>query len=278
MVVNSKGQDKKVFVVMPAYFAEKTLEKTYREIPAGSCDKVLVVDDGSTDKTVEVAEKLGLQVIRHEQNRGYGGNQKTCYTNALKDGADIVVMLHPDYQYDPKKLPDVVKPLLEDEADVVYGSRMLLRGLAKKGGMPLWKRAGNFFLTAYFNIMVGTDMTDTATGYIAYSRKVLETIPFTLNHNGFCFDEEAIIQCAAHGFRMVEVPIPTRYEQDSSSIGFKKAVKYGLTLFYKVWQYKMTQYKLWKFKQFEVKETTSPVPLHKSSEMKKQEDTGGGEA
>ena len=244
---------KKVIVVMPAYNAEKTLEKTVREIPEGSCDAILVVDDCSKDKTVDIAKRLGVTVIQHEQNKGYGGNQKTCYTTALKMGADVVVMLHPDYQYDPTLLPELTRPILEDRAGVVYGSRMLVRGMAKKGGMPLFKRVGNFFLTAYFNILVGTDMTDSATGYIAYSRKVLETIPFMLNHNGFCFDEEAIIQCAAHTFRMIEVPIPSRYEDDSSSITFGKSVKYGITLFYKVWQYKVTQFGIYTFKQFDVK-------------------------
>ncbi len=250
--MEQKLRDKKVIVVMPAYNAEKTLEKTYRELPPGSYDDVLVVDDFSKDKTVEVAKKLGLKVIQHEKNKGYGANQKTCYTEALKMKADVVAMVHPDYQYDPKMLPEITKPLLDGRADVVYGSRMLVRGMAKKGGMPLWKRLGNFFLTAYFNIVVGTEMTDGATGYIAYSRKVLETIPFMLNHDGFCFDEEAAIQCAAHGFRQVEVAIPTRYEEDSSSIGLKKAIKYGLTLFYKVLQYKLTKWKIINLKQFVV--------------------------
>lgn len=242
---------KKVIVVMPAYNAAKTLEETYREIPKKFVDEILLVDDCSNDNTVEISKRLGIKTILHKKNTGYGGNQKTCYKNALKDGADIIAMLHPDCQYDPKKIPDMIKPIQEGRADVVYGSRMLVRGMAKKGGMPLWKRVGNFLLTTYFNIMIGSDLTDSATGYIAYSRKVLESIPFKYNHDGFCFDEEAIIQCTSKKFRMVEVAIPTRYDKYSSSIGLKKAIKYGLTLFYKALQYKIHQFRIMRFKQFE---------------------------
>lgn len=249
---NMKAKKKnKVIVVMPAYNAAKTLEEAYREIPRKFVDEILLVDDCSEDNTAEISRRLGIKTIVHKKNKGYGGNQKTCYKNALKDGADIVVMLHPDRQYDPKKIPEIIKPLKEDNADVVYGSRMLVRGMAKKGGMPLWKRIGNFLLTVYMNMMIGSDLTDSATGYIAYSRKVLESIPFEHNDDGFCFDEEAIIQCASKKFRIAEVPIPTRYDIYSSSIGLKKAIKYGLTLFFKVMQYKIHQLRIIRFKQFE---------------------------
>jgi len=240
----------KVIVVMPAYNAAKTLEKTVKAIPADSYDEIIVVDDCSPDNTVEVAQKLGLKVIRHEKNTGYGGNQKTCYQNALKDGADIVVMMHPDFQYDPTLVPEMTKPIREGKADIVYGSRMLVKGMAKAGGMPWWKRAGNFFLTTYINKMIGTNLTDIATGYITYSRQVLTSIPFIHNHDGFCFDEEAIMQCAMKRFRLAEVPIPSRYEGDSSSIGFFKSVKYGLTLVYEVFLFKLHQYGIVKIKLF----------------------------
>jgi glycosyltransferase involved in cell wall biosynthesis len=225
---------KKVIIVMPAYNAAKTLEKTYNAIPKKSYDDIILVDDCSRDNTIEVAEKLKLNVIVHKKNKGYGANQKTCYMAALKKGADIIVLLHPDFQYDPALVPEMTKPIKDGNADVVYGSRMLVRGMAKKGGMRLWRRAGNFLLTVYMNMMIGTELTDSATGYIAYSRKVLEAIPFMQNDDGFCFDEEVIIQCAKRKFRMTEIPIPTRYGEESSSISFKKAIMYGMSLFFKI--------------------------------------------
>lgn len=234
----------KIVIVMPAYNAAKTLEKTYKAIPKGSYDNIILVDDCSKDDTVKIAKKLGIKVIVHEKNRGYGGNQKTCYTAALKEGADIIVMLHPDFQYDPSLVPEIVKPIKQGKADVVYGSRMKIPGEAKKGGMPAWKRIGNFFLTMFFNLMLGTRITDAASGYIAYSRKVLESIPYQRNDNGFCFDEEAMIQVTSRKFRIAEIPIPTKYEEESSSISFGKSVNYGISLFIKVLRYKLHQYKI----------------------------------
>ena len=246
-----KKKKEKVIVIMPAYNAAKTLKKTYDDIPKKYADEIILVDDCSIDNTVEIAKKIGIdKVIRHDKNKGYGANQKTCYQTALKDGADIIVMIHPDYQYDPRKLPEIIKPIQEGRADVVYGSRMLIRGMAKKGGMPLWKRAGNFLLTAYMNVMIGSELTDSATGYIAYSKKVLESIPFEYNDDGFCFDEEAIIQCADRKFSMAEVPIPTRYETDSSSISLKKSIKYCATLLFEIAKYKLHQFGIMRFKQF----------------------------
>ena len=244
------AKKQKIIIVMPAYNAEKTLEKTYRAIPKGSYDDIILVDDCSKDNTVKVAKKLGLNIIVHKKNKGYGANQKTCFKAALKQGADIVVLLHPDFQYDPSLVPEMTKPIKQNKADVVYGSRIIKKGLARKGGMPSYKRIGNFFLTKYMNMMLGTKLTDAATGYIAYSRKVLESIPFEYNDNGFCFDEEAIIQCAKRKFRMAEIPVPTRYEKDSSSIAFKKAVKYGTTLFYEILLYKLQRLHLIKTKKF----------------------------
>ena len=241
------AKKKKVTVVMPAYNAEKTLLKTYNDIPKGSADEIILTDDVSRDKTVEIAKKLGLIVVQHSKNKGYGGNQKTCYTEALKRGADIIVMLHPDYQFDPKSIPDLVAPLIEERADIVYGSRMMEKGSAKRGGMPFYKRLGNKMLTMYFNVMLGTRLTDAATGLIAYSRKSLETIPFMKNADGFTFDEEAIIQAKYFGMRMVEVPIPTRYEKDSSTISLRKSINYGLKLFWRVIRYKLHKWGIVKF-------------------------------
>ena len=238
---------KKVIVVMPAYYAEKTLERTYNAIPKDSVDEIILVDDASKDKTVEIAHNLGLKTIVHEKNKGYGGNQKTCYTNALKAGAEIVIMLHPDFQYDPGVIPKMVELIKDEKADIVYGSRMLVSGMAKKGGMPCWKRLGNRILTGYFNIMLGTKLTDAATGYIAYNRKVLETIPFLKNDDGFTFDEEVIIQGVAFNFKAEEVAIPTRYETDSSSINFVKSVRYGKSIFTKVLKYRLSKLGLIKY-------------------------------
>ncbi len=237
----------KVIVVMPAYNAEKTVEDTYRDIPKEYIDEVILVDDCSKDNTVEIAKKLGLKVIVHEKNKGYGANQKTCYIKALKDKADIIVLLHPDYQYDPKKIPELIKPIQEDKADVVYGSRMLVRGMAKKGEMPWWKRLGNRALTLYFKLFLKIKITDAATGYIAYSRNVLETIPFTRNSNGMTFDEGAMIQVVSKNFRITEIPIPTKYEDASSSTSFPTCVKYGLNLFWKIIRYKLHKHRIIKY-------------------------------
>ncbi|MBI2575313.1 glycosyltransferase family 2 protein [Candidatus Woesearchaeota archaeon] len=245
-----KQRKQKVTVVMPAYKAEKTVEATYREMPKGHVDETILVDDYGKDKTAEIARKLGIITIVHEHNKGYGGNQKTCYKEALRRGADIVVMLHPDHQYDSTKLPELIKPLLEDKADVVYGSRMLSKKGADEGKMPAYKQLGNRMLTFYYNLLLGTHFTDAATGYIAYSRKVLETVPFERNSDGYTFDEEMIIQCVARKLRLMEVPIPTRYEQESHSINFRKAVAYGARLFFKVLEYRLHRLGLIRSRQF----------------------------
>lgn len=238
---------------MPAYNAEKTLKKTYFKIPKEYRKNIILTDDYSSDRTIEIAKKIGIKIIQHKKNKGYGANQKTCFNAALKEGADIIVMLHPDYQYDPKKIPEMIEPIKKGEADVVYGSRMLIRGSAKKGGMPFYKRIGNFILTTYMNFMLGTKITDSATGYIAYSSKVLKKIYYKYNHDGFCFDEETMIQIAESKSRITEIPIPVRYEEISSSISLKKSIKYGITLFFKMLQYKLHQSGIWRFKKFNMK-------------------------
>ena len=218
----------KVVIVMPAYNAAKTLEETFRAIPEGYFDEIVVVDDFSRDDTTALARRLNLKAIRHPHNVGYGGNQKTCYMEALRDGADIVVMLHPDGQYDPTIIPEMVKPIAEGKADMVLGSRMMTPGGAKRGGMPLWKRVANRFLTATENLVMRRRFSECHTGYRAYSRRFLETVPFLRNANGFVFDTEVIFQAVHFELPVVEVPVSTRYFDDASSVGFSTGVVYGL--------------------------------------------------
>jgi glycosyltransferase involved in cell wall biosynthesis len=218
----------KVVIVMPAYNAAKTLADTVHAIPSGYYDEVVVVDDHSGDDTAELARRLNLKAIRHPHNVGYGGNQKTCYMEALRDGADIVVMLHPDGQYDPAIIPEMIRPIREGRADMVLGSRMMLPGGAARGGMPLWKRIANRFLTSIENASMGRRFSECHTGYRAYSRRFLETVPFLRNSNGFVFDTEVIFQAVHFGLPVVEVPISTRYFADASSVGFAAGVVYGM--------------------------------------------------
>ena len=213
---------------MPAYNAARTLEDTFRRIPEGYYDEIVVVDDYSRDDTTELARRLNLKAIRHPHNVGYGGNQKTCYMEALREGATIVVMLHPDGQYDPAIVPEMVKPIHEGRADMVLGSRMLTPGGAAAGGMPRWKRIANGFLTTVENTVMRRRFTECHTGYRAYSRHFLETVPFLRNSNGFVFDTEVIFQAVHFELPVVEVPVSTRYFADASSVGFRAGVVYGL--------------------------------------------------
>jgi len=217
----------RVIVVMPAYNAAKTLQRTYHDIPAGVVDKVILVDDVSQDETVEIARQLGLKVVIHVQNKGYGGNQKTCYLEALKDGADVVVMLHPDYQYDSRRVPALIEPILRGEADLVLGSR-LLSGSPLAGGMPRYKYLSNRFLTIVENLAFGQQLSECHTGLRAYSRALLLTIPFVLNSDKFVFDTEVIAQAVAFGYKIAEIPVETRYFKEASSVNFKNSVIYGL--------------------------------------------------
>jgi glycosyltransferase involved in cell wall biosynthesis len=217
----------RVIVVMPAYNAARTLERTYNDLPRDVVDHVILVDDVSGDETVEVAQRLGLKVIVHVQNRGYGGNQKTCYIEALRDGADVVVMLHPDYQYDSRLVPQLIAPIQAGEADLMLGSR-LLGGGTLAGGMPRWKYLSNRFLTIVENAALGQHLSECHTGFRAYSRRLLETIPFLLNSDDFVFDTEVIAQTVAFGFRVGEIPVPTRYFAEASSVNFGRSVVYGL--------------------------------------------------
>jgi glycosyltransferase involved in cell wall biosynthesis len=221
-------KEHKVVVVMPAYNAARTLERTYNDIPPQTVHQVILVDDVSKDETVEIARQLGLKVVIHIQNRGYGGNQKTCYIEALREGADIVVMLHPDYQYDSTRIPDLIAPIERGEADMMSGSR-LLGGDTLAGGMPVWKYISNRFLTGVENLVLGQHLSEMHSGFRAYSRRMLETIPFLLNSDDFVFDTEVIAQAVAFGFRIDEVAVPTRYFAEASSVNFKRSVTYGLS-------------------------------------------------
>jgi glycosyltransferase involved in cell wall biosynthesis len=219
--------DPRIIIVLPAYNAAKTLEKTYADIPKDKVSKIILVDDVSQDQTVEVAHSLGLSVVIHIQNRGYGGNQKTCYLEALKEGADVVVMLHPDHQYDSKLVPELVQPILEGKADMVMGSR-ILNGRALEGGMPFWKYLANRILTITENIVYRTQFTDCHSGFRAYSRKLLTTVPFLLNSDDFVFDSQMIAQAVYLGFKVTEISVQARYFPEASSVNFKVSTIYGL--------------------------------------------------
>jgi glycosyltransferase involved in cell wall biosynthesis len=219
---------KRIVVVMPAYNAARTLELTYQNIPVEWVTKIILVDDASHDETLEVARRLPLEVIRHHRNVGYGGNQKTCYTAALREGADVVVMLHPDGQYDPNMLPGIVRPILRGEADMVLGSRFLDPGGARAGGMPLYKYVSNRFLTTIESWVLGQHFSELHTGYRAYSRAFLETVPYLRNSNDFVFDTQVIAQAINWRQRIVEVPVATKYFPEASSASFRQSIVYGL--------------------------------------------------
>lgn len=238
----------KIIIVMPAYNAALTLEKTYYALPEGSYDKIILVDDASSDDTLEVASKLNLMTIRHRKNRGYGGNQKTCYAKALEEGADIVVMLHPDYQYDPTIARDIAEPILRGEADVVLASRML--GDPLRGGMPFYKFIANKFLTWIENRVLGTRFSEFHTGYRAYHRRALESVNFEANSENFVFDNEILVQFVVKKMRFTEIPVSTRYSFDSSSVSFRAGVVYGLSILRTIVKYLLFKWGIVRYKQF----------------------------
>ena len=219
----------KVVVVMPAYNAGRTLRMTYEELPKDTVSAVILVDDGSTDETLKIARELNLEVFVHDRNYGYGANQKTCYAEAVKAGADIVVMVHPDYQYDPKLVPQIVEPITQGQADVVLGSR-LKHGTALQQGMPWWKYFSNRFLTWVENRTFGLELSEFHTGYRAFRREVLESVNYSINSDGFIFDQEIIAQVVAARFRIAEIAVPTRYFPEASSASFAASVVYGLKI------------------------------------------------
>ena len=240
---------KKVIVVMPAYNAVKTLEQTLDDIPRDWVDEIILVDDRSRDDTVDLAKKLGLRVFVHDKNRGYGGNQKTCYTEALKLGGEIMIMVHPDHQYDPRVIPQLVMPLLYDECDAVFGSRML-GGRPLEGGMPKWKYLANIFLTALENATFYMYLTEYHSGLRAYSRRYLETVNFMKNSDNFVFDSEIIAQGVLHRMRIKEIPIETRYFPAASQIGLGRSIVYGLSILKTLVKFKLHKKGLVKFEMF----------------------------
>lgn len=217
---------KKVIVILPAYNAEKTLEITYSEIPFDVVDDVLLVDDASSDKTTDMAKSLGIKTIVHPENKGYGGNQKTCYREALKMGADIVIMLHPDYQYTPKLIPAMAYLIESGEFDAVLGSRVLSGG-ALKGGMPVYKYLSNRLLTLIQNILLGQKLSEYHTGYRAFKKEILERLPLEENSDDFVFDNQMLSQIIYFGYKVGEISCPAKYFPEASSINFRRSIKYG---------------------------------------------------
>jgi glycosyltransferase involved in cell wall biosynthesis len=236
---------KKITVVMPAYRAEKTLEECYRAIPHDIVDSVLLVDDASDDATAAVAKRLGIRTHQHPRNRGYGGNQKTCYTLALADGADIVVMLHPDYQYDPRLITAMAAMIASGVYDLVLGSRILGK-TALAGGMPRYKYVFNRILTLLQNILVGTKLSEFHTGYRAFSRHTLESLPLLANSDDFVFDNQMLVQALAADLRIGEISCPTKYFPEASQISFRRSLRYGLgvlstSVAYRLWKWKLAR-------------------------------------
>jgi glycosyltransferase involved in cell wall biosynthesis len=238
-----------VVVVMPAYNAERTLKMTYDELPRDMLSEVILVDDSSQDSTADIAKSLGLKVFLHDQNYGYGANQKTCYAEALKTGAAIIVMVHPDYQYDPTLLPELVRPIEEGRADVTFGSRMM--GVsALKQGMPWWKYIANRALTGIENLVFGLSLSEYHTGYRAYNREVLEKVNFRANSDAFIFDQEIVAQMVMCRFRFAEVGVPVRYFPEASSASLFASLRYGLSILWLLLRYTMHRRGLWRSGQF----------------------------
>lgn len=237
---------KKIIVVMPAYNAARTLEQTYQDLPLDIVDEVLLVDDASRDETVSVSRRLGLTTFIHERNMGYGRNQKTCYREALKRGADIVVMVHPDYQYSPRLVLPIAGMIAAGEYDVVIGSRILGNG-ALQGGMPLYKYVSNRFLTAFQNILIGQKLSEYHTGYRAFSREVLEFLPLEENTNDFIFDNEMLAQIVFFNFKIGEISCPTKYFEAASSINFTRSVRYGLGVLLTSVKFRLQRMRLGRF-------------------------------
>lgn len=243
-------QNKKIVVVLPAYNAAKTLERTYNEIPFDIVDDVVLVDDRSKDNTIEEAKRLGIRhIVVHDQNKGYGGNQKSCYNKALELGADIVVMLHPDYQYTPKLIPAMCSIIAGDVYPVVLGSRILGKG-ALRGGMPYYKYVFNRFLTLSENILISQKLSEYHTGYRAFSKEVLMSINYNINNDDFIFDNEMLSQIFMKKFEIAEITCPTKYFEEASSINFSRSMKYGLgvlrvALIHRLHQWKMLKSKLY---------------------------------
>ena len=244
----------KVIAVLPAYNAEKTLAATLADFPAGCVDEILLVDDGSTDRTVAIAREMGLTVIVHPQNRGYGGNQKTCYRYCLEHGADVVVMIHPDYQYDARVIPHAVGIVELGICDVVLGNRVRGRSETLRCGMPWWKYLCNRGLTALENFLLGQNLGEFHSGFRVYRRQVLETIPYERNSDDFVFDTQFLVQAVHFGFRLGDIPVPVRYFDEASQINFRRSTKYGVQTLLTVGKYWLNRLGLWKSSLFKPKD------------------------
>jgi glycosyltransferase involved in cell wall biosynthesis len=240
----------KIVVVMPAYNAAKTLHMTYADLPHEMLESVILVDDGSSDETVHIAKQLGLEIFVHNRNYGYGANQKTCYREALKAGANIVVMVHPDYQYDPTLIPELISPILQGDADVVLGSRLLGENPMTQG-MPWWKYISNRFLTYLENVAFGLRLSEYHTGYRAFRREALEVVNLEMNSDRFIFDQEILAQMTALELRISEVPVPTRYFAEASSASFGQSVGYGVSLLGLLARYCLHRYRIIRLRQFD---------------------------
>lgn len=231
----------KIVVVMPAYNAEKTVRKTYLDLPKDLISEVILVDDASKDKTVEKARKLGISVFVHDKNKGYGGNQKTCYDQALKRNPDIIVMVHPDYQYDAKLVGVMCEPIVNGRAEIMLGSRVQTRNQVLAGGMPLWKYFANRLLTLFENLAMGLNLSEYHTGFRAFSASVLKTVPYHRFSNDFVFDQQILISALSYGFNISEIPVPCKYFPEASSINFKRSTKYGLLTLWTVLSYLLNE-------------------------------------
>lgn len=267
--------NQKIAVVLPAYNAAATLERTYREIPHGVVDEIVLVDDGSADETVHIARTLGIRTIQHAENLGYGANQKTCYRHALTLDADVFVMLHPDYQYPPSLIPAMAAMIVSGRFDLVLGSR-ILGGTALAGGMPFYKYVANRFLTLIENLLTGAKLSEYHTGFRAFSRRVLEDLPLAGNSDDFVFDNQILVQALHFGFRLGEISCPTHYDSDASTISFSRSVKYGLGVLLCGIQYRMQRLGLWSFRIFDEGDRLIPEPCQERTEQNPQ--SRGGRA
>lgn len=237
-MADTKAKSKpKVVIIMPAYNAARTLEKTYNDVPRKIVDEIILVDDASADKTVKIAQRLGLKVFLHSANLGYGGNQKTCYWEALKRKPDIVVMIHPDYQYDATLTGELIRPIIQGRFDIMLGSRIRSRQEALAGGMPWWKYYPNRFLSLLENMVLGLSLSEYHTGFRAYSVKTLKKIPFMRMSNDFVFDQQILVSAVANNFKIGEVPVPVRYFPEASSASFWNSIKYGLGILWTLFLY-----------------------------------------
>jgi len=256
---------KKIVVVLPAYNAEKTLEKTVSELDRDVVDEILLVDDFSRDETIKLARKIGIRSFLHDRNYGYGRNQKTCYSEALKFGADVIVMLHPDYQYSPRLVPAMAAMIVSEEYDVVLGSR-ILGGTARKSGMPIYKYVSNRFLTFIENIALGSKLSEFHTGYRAFSRKALETLPIHQNSDDFIFDNEMLAQAIYFDLNVGEISCPTKYFEEASSINFQRSVVYGFGVLWTATRFKLQRLGVKNFSIFD--DVTAKPNLSYYSEVK----------